>query len=242
VHQHLDPSPTLLHPHALRPVLESAVLHQLEKRRRGLASGVGEQGLAVRREQLGDEIREGRGVPPLVEHVGGEDTFEGSEALRLRRVPVEERGLRLAAQVRPGVVGGEVEGGLVVVRRENFGAAGESDDGREPDAATELDGALAGQIFLRKVPRQGERARPELGPVRELFVALEVLLVKEGVRRGGMEYAVGSVSDLDEGFEQPGTAAEVRSEFVQRIVYRPTEAASRAARPSRSAAASWAML
>jgi hypothetical protein len=37
------------------------------------------------------------GVPSLVEHVGGEDAFEGSEALRLRRVPVKERGLRLAA-------------------------------------------------------------------------------------------------------------------------------------------------
>jgi hypothetical protein len=111
-------------------------------------------------------------------------------------------------------VGGEVEGGLVVVRRENSGAADEGDDGREPDAATELDGALAGQIFLHQVPRQADRARPELGPVRELFVALEVLLVQEGVRRGGVEDAVGSVSDIGEGFEQPGTAAEVRSEFV----------------------------
>ncbi len=214
MHQHLYPSPALLHHHVLRLVLETPFLHQLEKQRRVLAPGVGEDGLAARREQSGDEVCEGRGVPPLVEHVGGEDEAECSEALRMRRVPVEERGLRLAAQVRPGVVGGEIEGGLVVVRRENFCAASEGDDGREPDAAAELDGAPAGQVFLRQVPRQADSARPELGPVREPLVALEVLLVQEGVRRGGMKDAVGSATDLDYGFEQLGAAAEERSEFV----------------------------
>jgi hypothetical protein len=101
-----------------------------------------------------------------------------------------------------------------VVGRENLRAAVAGDDAREPDTAAELDGALASKVFARQVPRQGDRARPELGPVRELFVALEVLLVQEGVRRGGVEDAVVPAPDLDEEFEQPGAATEVRSEFV----------------------------
>jgi hypothetical protein len=129
-----------------------------------------------------------------------------------------------------------------MVRRENFCAAREGDDGREPDAAAELDGTPAGQVFLCQVSRQGDRTRPELGPVRESLVTLEVLLVYEGVRRGGVQDAVGPVSNLDDGFEQPGPTAEVRPEPVQVIIYRSTEAASRAARPSCSAAASWAIL
>jgi hypothetical protein len=64
------------------------------------------------------------------------------------------------------------------------------------------------------VPRQGDRARPQLGPVWESLVALEVLLVKEGVCRGGAEDAVGAALNLDEGFEQAGAAVEVRPEFV----------------------------
>ncbi len=92
-------------------------------------------------------MRESRSVPPLVEYVGGEYEIEFSETFRIRRVPGEERGLGLALQVRPGVVGGEIEGGLVVVGRENSCATSEGDDGREPDAAAELDSPLAGQIF-----------------------------------------------------------------------------------------------
>jgi hypothetical protein len=125
------------------------MLHQLEKRRRLPAPGIGEDGLAVRCEQFWDEMRESRSVPPLVEYVGGEYEIEVSETFRIRRVPVEERGLGLALQVRPGVVGGEIEGGLVVVGRENSCATSEGDDGREPDAAAELDSSLAGQIFAQ---------------------------------------------------------------------------------------------
>jgi hypothetical protein len=177
VHSHLNTSPALIHHYAPRRRPKSPFLHQLEKQWRVLAPGVGEQGLAARGEQLGDEVREGRGVPPLVEHVGGEDAFEGSEALRLRRVPVEECRLWLPVQVRLRVMGGESEGGPVVVRPENLSAACEGDDGREADAAAELDGVLAGQVFLRQVPCQGDRARPEFSPVREPLVALEVFLV-----------------------------------------------------------------
>jgi len=49
-------------------------------------------------------------------------------------------------------MGREVEGGLVVVGRENSGAACEGDDGGEPDAAPELDDPSAGQVLAREVP------------------------------------------------------------------------------------------
>jgi hypothetical protein len=119
----------LLHFHALRRVLESPSLHQLHKRRRVVAARVGENGLAARREQRGDEVAQSRDAARLVEHVGGENEVEGTEAFRLRRVPVEERGLRLPAEVGPGVIERKIEGGLVVVGRENLRAAGEGCDG-----------------------------------------------------------------------------------------------------------------
>ena len=89
MHQHPDRSSALLYHHALRRALEPLLPHQLEERRRVLAPGVGEDGLAARREQLGHEIREGGSAPSLVEHVGGEDQVEGPEPLRVWRVPVE---------------------------------------------------------------------------------------------------------------------------------------------------------
>jgi hypothetical protein len=147
VHQHHDNSPALLHRYALRRVLEPSLLHTLEEQRRVPAPRIGEDGLAAWRKQLGHEIREGRNAPPLVEHVGGEDEVEGPEPLHVRRVPVEERGLRLPTQVRPGVVDREVEGCFVVVRRENPRATREGCDRGEPEAAAELDQAPAGQVF-----------------------------------------------------------------------------------------------
>ncbi len=210
MHQHPDPSPALLHHYAPRRVLEPPLPHQLEEQRRVLAPGVSEDGLAARREQPGYEVREGQNAPPLVEHVGGEDEVEGPEPLHVGRVPVEERGLRFQAQVRPGVVDREVEGGFVVVGREDSCATREGGEGGEPDAAAELDGAPAGQVSARERAGQGDRARPELGPVGEPLVALEISLVYEGVGRGGVQDAVGFVYDLDDGFEEPGAAAEVR--------------------------------
>ena len=76
--EHLHPPLALLHPHALRRVLDSPFLHQLEESRRFVAPGVGENGLAARCEQRGDEVRQGRDVPRLVEHVGGENEVEGT--------------------------------------------------------------------------------------------------------------------------------------------------------------------
>jgi hypothetical protein len=152
VHQHLHPSIILLHHHVLRRVFEPPLLHRPEESRCIPAPGVGEDDFAARCEQLGDQVCEGRGVTPLVEHVGGDDEVEGSETFRVWRVPVEERTLRLPAHVDSGVVADEVEGGLVVIGRENSSAAREGDGGREPDAAAELEQAPAGQVLLCQVP------------------------------------------------------------------------------------------
>ncbi len=74
-----------------------------------------------------------------------------------------------------------------------------------------------GQIFPRKIARQGYRARPELGPVREPLVAREILLVYQGLRRGWVQNAVGVVSYLDKGLEKPRAAAEVPPESSQGV-------------------------
>ena len=71
---------------------------------------------------------------------------------------------------------------------------------------------------------------------------VEVFVFDQGVGGGRVQNEIACVSDFDEGFGEAGAAAEVCSKPLQGDLYRPTEAASRAARSSRSAAASWAML
>src|SRR5918995_2233882 len=207
---------SLLHHHALRRDPKPSRFYRLEESGCGGTPGIGEEGLAVRREQLRHEVREGRSVPPLVEHVGGEDEIEGRQVVGGE--PVEQRGLRLPADVRAGVVGGEVEGCRVVVGREDPRPAGEGYDRRKPHAATELDGAFSRQLLPRERAGQGHRARPELGPVREPFVVLEVLLVEQVVDGGGVRNAVGSAAHLDAGLRKAGAATQVCPQPIQRDV------------------------
>jgi hypothetical protein len=51
-----------------------------------------------------------------------------------------------------------------------------------------------------EVARQGDGARPQLRPVREPLVAVEVVLVDQGVGGGGVRYAVALVPDPYDGF------------------------------------------
>ena len=76
-------------------------------------------------------------------------------------------------------MGCEVEGCLVVVRRYYSCATGERDDGGKADAAPQLDGACTVKVAFREVARQSEGARPQLGPVREPLIAVEVVLVDQ---------------------------------------------------------------
>src|SRR5215218_5962565 len=85
VYEHPHLSPALLHGRAFHRGPEPPRSQSLEKSRRGRPAGIGEEGLPAWREQPWDQVREGRDVPSLVEHVGGEDQVEGLEAIELRR-------------------------------------------------------------------------------------------------------------------------------------------------------------
>lgn len=213
--EHFHLSRTLLHHRIFRRILETLLLHRFQEDRSFVSAGVGEDRLAAWREELGYEIRQGRGVLAFVENISGENEVVDAKTPDIRLAPVEHGDLGFPLQVRAGVVGGEVEGGLVVIGREYFRAAGEGDDGGQPHAATQLDGALAGEVSFVEVSRKGDGARPELGPVREPLVAVEVFLVDQIVGGDGMRDAIGPVSDLDRGFGQPCTAAQMGSQSIQ---------------------------
>jgi hypothetical protein len=85
-------------------------------------------------------------------------------------------------KVRAGIVGCEIEGGLVVVCSKDFGTLGEREYGGQPDAAPQLDGVSTRKVAFREVTGQREAARPEFGPVREPLIAVEVFLVDQVVR------------------------------------------------------------
>ena len=213
--EHLYSSRTLLYRRFLCHVVEAQSLHRLEEDRSFVPARVGEDRFAAGREQVRYEAGEGGGIFALVKDVCGEDQVEGPHTPYVRLAPVENGDLRFQAQVRAGVVGGEVEGRFVVVRSEDFGAAGESEDGGKADATSELDGAGTGEVAFGEVTRQGEGARPEFGPVGEPFVAVEVFLVDQFVRRDGLGNAVCLATDLYRGVGQVRKAAKMGTESIQ---------------------------
>jgi hypothetical protein len=153
-------SSTVLHRGVLRVDPKTSLLQYPEERRGGVAPRVGEDGFAFWGEQFGNQVRQRHGVWALVEHVGAEDEVKGRWMRYVRSAPVEEDGLGFLAEIRAGVIGREVEGGRVVVRREYSGTAGEGCDGGQPDPAPELDDTSADQVSFMEVTRQGDRARP----------------------------------------------------------------------------------
>ena len=158
--QHSYHSPVMLHRRVLRVDPEPSLLHHPEEHRGVVAPGVGEDGFAFWGEQFGNQVRQRHGVWALVEHVSAEDEVKGRWMRHVRSTPVEEDGLGFLAEIRAGVVGREVEGGRVVVRREYPGTASEGCDGGQSDPAPELDDASADQVSFMEVTRQGDRARP----------------------------------------------------------------------------------
>jgi hypothetical protein len=134
------PSRIPLHRSLLSHVFESQPPHGAHKDRRFIAAGVGEDRLAIGREQLRYEVSEGGGVLTLVEDIRSENQVEGPETPYVGFTPVEVYRIRFQFKVRASIVGREIEGCLVMVSREYSCAAGERKDGGQPDAAPELDG------------------------------------------------------------------------------------------------------
>jgi hypothetical protein len=104
-------------------------------------------------------------------------------------------------------VGGEIQGGLVVVRGEYPGAAGEGDDGGEPDATPEFDRVDTSEVACREVTGQGEGAGPEFRPVGQPLVEVEVILVYQVVGRDWVRDAVRYLAYFDRRFGQTRSAA-----------------------------------
>jgi hypothetical protein len=215
VQEHLHLTRALLYRRFHCHVFEALFLHLPEEDRRFVTAGVGNGRFATGREQLRHEVSEGGGVLALVEDVCGEDEIEGTDTPYVRFAPVEDGDLWYQTQVRAGIVGSEVEGGLVVVRSKDICAAGEGEDGREPDAASELNGPQTSKVAFGEVTRQGEGAGPEFGPVGEPFVAVEVVLVDQVVRRDGMDDTVRAAPDTYRRFCQAGKATEMGAEIIQ---------------------------
>ncbi len=158
--EHLHSSRRLLDGDLFRCILAPVSLHSFQKDRRFVTAGVDEDRLAPGRKELRYEVGEGRGVLTLVEDVRGEDQAEGSKTRYVRFAPVERGDLRFQVQVRTGIIGREVEGGLVVVRSKDFGALGEREYGGQSDAAPQLDNACTPKIAFREVARQRDGAGP----------------------------------------------------------------------------------
>jgi hypothetical protein len=149
VQEHLQISTSLLHSRFYYHDFEALFLHRLEEDRRFVTAGIGEDRLAAGRKQLWYEVSEGGCVLTLVEYVRGKDQVEGPYTRYVRLAPVENRDLRFLVQVSAGVVGCEVEGGLVVVRSKDIGALGEREYGGQPDTAPQFDNERTPKISFR---------------------------------------------------------------------------------------------
>jgi hypothetical protein len=200
VQENLHPTRGLLDDDLFRCILVPVSLHSFKKDRRFVTAGIGEDRLTAGREQLWYEVGEGSSVLTLVEDVRGEDQVVGSNTPCIRFAPVQYRDFRFPVKVRAGIVGCEIESGLVVVCSKDFGTLGEREYGGQPDAAPQLDGVSTRKGAFREVTCQREAARPEFGPVREPLIAVEVFLADQVVRRDGVGNAVWPAPDLDRGF------------------------------------------
>lgn len=227
---------------------ESPLVHLFDEEFGSGAARVGEKEFAIWRKKFRDEVCEIPGVGPLIQNIRREHDIERSKTFEFRVSPVEVGGFQVLSGVRfdvcLGVVRGEIQRARIVVGGDGFvSSAFERGDARESDAAPEFDGSLSVEAHLRDVFRQRERARPQVGPVRDALVFLELLLVEEGVGGGGVGYVIKFPSGLDDGLGELCAAPEVREEFVEVRGYQPTGVAvSWDSRVSRSSAARSAML
>ena len=121
-------------------------------------------------------------VPCFVEEIRAEDEIPRSRAeQRLRIAPADPRSLN-EDPVALGVPPQQLDRVLGPVGREDVGAAQRGGERGQPEPAAELENAQPVRLELRDVPREGETARPELGPVGQELLLVERRLVDQLLR------------------------------------------------------------
>ena len=184
-------------------------MEQLEKLFRVRAARLGEQHLAAEpREKRGELV----GVALLVEEIRAEHEIPRRVTKeRLRLAPAHSRDTK-GRMVPLGVLAQELDRILRPVRRENLGAAQRRGECGQPETAPELEYPTTGERKPGDVPRKGEPARPELGPVREELLLVERRLVDQvvGARR---------TEDLE---PEPVPELDLLLDEVQRVANRST--------------------
>ena len=133
------------------------------------------------RKKLGELL----GVARLVEQVGAEDEIPRCGAQeRLGLAPANACQMEKES-VTVGVPPQQVDRVVRPVGRQDVGATECSGEGGQPEPAAELENPQAPYLARGEVPREGQSARPELGPVGQELLLVERLLVDQllGARR-----------------------------------------------------------
>ena len=145
-------------------------------------AGLREQDVAA---EPGQELRELVGVPGLVQQVGAEHEIPRRGAKeRLGLAPADARDTYGGA-VPLGVAAQELDRVLRPVGREHLRTAQRRGERGQAEAAAELHDTPPAQLEARDVAREGEPARPQLGPVGQELLLVERRLVDQlvGARR-----------------------------------------------------------
>jgi hypothetical protein len=157
-------------------------LEPLQKVLRVRPARLRQQGRASEpRQELGELL----GVARLVEEIGAEDEVPRRRAEERLGLAPADAGDTHRRAVPLGVAAEELDRVLGPVGREHLRAAERDRQRRQAEAAAELDDALPVQLEAGDVTREGEPARPELGPVGEKLLLVERRFVDEllGARR-----------------------------------------------------------
>jgi len=166
------------------PLAEGLRPEPLEEILRVRPSRFGEQHLPA---EAGEELGELVGVARLVEQVGAEDEIPGRSAKqRLGLAPADTRDPQEDA-VPLRVLPQQLDRVLGPVGGQHLGATERRGQRRESEPAAKLERAQPMQVAGRHVPREGEAARPELGPVGQEFLLVERRLVDQLVGTGRPE-------------------------------------------------------
>ena len=176
----------------------------LEEGGRVAAAGIGDERLAVARDDRVEQAEQRDRVAVLVEDVGRQDELEGTEDERSRVVP-RQHGGREPEPVRRRIGGGELDRLRSPVGCEHVGARARGGKRRQREAATHLQDAPALEIELGHVPRESEPARPQLGPVGQELVLVEALLVDQALRIVGPQHDELVLADPDALFPHPAS-------------------------------------